>query len=103
MRRRYTDFVFLHNTLYKEYPAVAVPPLPEKHNITYARGASLSPDFMMRRAHSLHRFLKRITLHPELRRSSILIQVRTLSYHTNFQDTNMYMQSSSNPPNGTPP
>ena len=75
VRRRYTDFVFLHNTLYKEYPAVAVPPLPEKHNITYARGASLSHDFMMRRAHSLHRFLKRITLHPELRRSSILIQV----------------------------
>lgn len=78
MRRRYTDFVFLFQTLSKEYPAVAVPPLPDKHNISYVRGAGLSNDFMMRRAHSLHRFLKRIALHPELRRSSILLQVRIL-------------------------
>ena len=75
VRRRYNDFVFLFNTLYNEYPAVAVPPLPDKHNISYARGAGLSHDFMMRRAHSLHRFLKRIALHPELRRSSILLTV----------------------------
>ncbi|KIW03924.1 uncharacterized protein PV09_04765 [Verruconis gallopava] len=74
VRRRFTDFVFLYTTLCKEYPAVAVPPLPDKHNMAYVRGAGMSSDFTTRRAHSLHRFLKRISLHPELRRSSILLQ-----------------------------
>jgi hypothetical protein len=75
VRRRFTDFVFLYNTLYREYPAVAVPPLPDKHNIAYVRGDRFSTEFTQRRAHSLNRLLKRIALHPELRRSSILLQV----------------------------
>ncbi|KAE9976260.1 hypothetical protein EG327_008188 [Venturia inaequalis] len=74
VRRRFTDFVFLYNTLYREYPAVAVPPLPDKHNMSYVRGDRFSPEFTQRRAHSLNRLLKRIALHPELRRSSILLQ-----------------------------
>lgn len=74
VRRRFTDFVFLYSTLSTEYPAIAVPPLPEKHNLSYVRGDRFSPEFTARRMHSLHRFLKRITLHPELRRSSILLQ-----------------------------
>src|ERR1700712_5772899 len=75
VRRRFTDFVFLYNTLYREYPAVAVPPLPDKHNMAYVRGDRFSAEFTQRRAHSLNRLLKRIALHPELRRSSILLQV----------------------------
>lgn len=38
----------------------------------YVRGDRFGPDFTQRRAHSLHRFLKRLTLHPILRRSSLL-------------------------------
>jgi hypothetical protein len=77
VRRRFTDFVFLYNTLYREYPAVAVPPLPDKHNMAYVRGDRFSTEFTQRRAHSLNRLLKRIALHPELRRSSILLQAGT--------------------------
>ncbi|KAL9088752.1 MAG: hypothetical protein Q9165_006061 [Trypethelium subeluteriae] len=73
VRRRFTDFAFLYNTLCKEYPATAVPPLPEKHNMQYVRGDRFGPDFTQRRAHSLHRFLKRITLHPVLRRAVVLM------------------------------
>ncbi|KAI9662460.1 MAG: intercellular trafficking and secretion [Bathelium mastoideum] len=73
VRRRFTDFAFLYNTLCREYPATAVPPLPEKHNMQYVRGDRFGPDFTQRRAHSLHRFLKRITLHPVLRRAAILM------------------------------
>jgi len=40
--------------------------------MSYVRGDRFSPDFMTRRAHSLQRFLKRLTLHPVLRRSTIL-------------------------------
>ncbi|KAI9813126.1 MAG: intercellular trafficking and secretion [Pycnora praestabilis] len=72
VRRRFTDFVFLYKTLSKEYPACAVPPLPDKHKMEYVRGDRFGPDFTQRRAHSLHRFLKRLTLHPILRRSTLL-------------------------------
>ena len=72
IRRRYTDFVFLYKTLAKEYPQCAVPPLPDKHTMTYVRGDRFGPDFTARRAHSLSRFLKRLTLHPVLRRATLL-------------------------------
>lgn len=73
MRRRFTDFVYLYGTLSAEYPAVAVPPLPEKHSMAYVRGGRFSDDFTARRCRSLHRFLRRIALHPELRRSVVLL------------------------------
>ncbi|KAI9875839.1 MAG: intercellular trafficking and secretion [Pleopsidium flavum] len=72
IRRRFTDFVFLYKTLSREYPACAVPPLPDKHKMEYVRGDRFGSDFTQRRAHSLHRFLKRLALHPVLRRSTLL-------------------------------
>jgi sorting nexin-4 len=39
----------------------------------YVRGDRFGPDFTQRRAHSLHRFLKRISLHPVLRRAMLII------------------------------
>ncbi|KAL2436600.1 Sorting nexin-4 [Exophiala dermatitidis] len=73
VRRRFTDFVFLRQTLHRDYPACAVPPLPEKNNMAYVRGDRFSTEFTQRRACSLHRFLKRCTLHPVLRRAPILL------------------------------
>src|SRR3954465_9220529 len=73
VRRRFTDFVFLWKQLSKEYPACAVPPLPDKHKMEYVRGDRFGTDFTQRRANSLNRFLPRLTLHPVLRRSAILI------------------------------
>ncbi|KAI1811831.1 hypothetical protein GGS20DRAFT_561065 [Poronia punctata] len=71
-RRRFTDFVFLSKTLSKDYPACAVPPLPDKQRMEYVRGDRFGSDFTNRRAYSLQRFLRRITLHPTLRRAPIL-------------------------------
>lgn len=73
VRRRFTDFVFLRHALYKEYQAAAVPPLPEKNNMAYVRGDRFSTEFTHRRAWSLHRFIKRITQHPILRRAPIFL------------------------------
>lgn len=72
VRRRFTDFYFLYKTLYREYPASAVPPLPDKHKMEYVRGDRFGHEFTSRRAWSLHRFLKRLTLHPVLRRAPLL-------------------------------
>lgn len=72
VRRRFTDFVFLYKTLSREYLQCAVPPLPDKHKMEYVRGDRFGTDFTARRAHSLQRFLRRLTLHPVLRRATLL-------------------------------
>src|ERR1700761_3503968 len=73
VRRRFTDFLFLRQALHRDYQACAIPPLPEKNNMAYVRGDRFSTEFTQRRAWSLHRFVKRCTLHPVLRRAPILI------------------------------
>ncbi|PKS09859.1 hypothetical protein jhhlp_004482 [Lomentospora prolificans] len=72
VRRRFTDFVFLYKSLSKDFVACAVPPIPDKQRMEYVRGDRFGSDFTARRGHSLQRFLTRLTLHPVLRRSSIL-------------------------------
>lgn len=73
VRRRFTDFLYLYKTLFRQYTHVAVPPLPDKHKLEYVRGDRFGPDFTQRRAHSLHRFIKRISLHPVLRRNATFL------------------------------
>ncbi|KAG6033316.1 Sorting nexin-4 [Claviceps sp. Clav32 group G5] len=72
VRRRFTDFVFLYKQLMRDYPATAVPPLPDKQRMEYVRGDRFGADFTARRAHSFQRFLVRLSLHPILRRAPIL-------------------------------
>ncbi|ORZ33283.1 hypothetical protein BCR44DRAFT_1438670, partial [Catenaria anguillulae PL171] len=72
VRRRFTDFVWLHDTLVVEYPAVIVCPLPGKHRLEYITGDRFSAEFVDRRRVSLQRFLSRITRHPLLQKSSSL-------------------------------
>ncbi|QUC17418.1 uncharacterized protein UV8b_01659 [Ustilaginoidea virens] len=72
VRRRFTDFLFLYKQLSRDYPASAVPPLPDKQRMEYVRGDRFGPDFTARRAHSFQRFLTRLSLHPVLRRAPIL-------------------------------
>lgn len=42
--------------------------------MAYVRGARFADEFTQRRGHSLHRFLRRVSLHPELRRAAVLLQ-----------------------------
>jgi sorting nexin-4 len=72
VRRRFTDFVFLYKQLARDFPATAVPPIPDKQRMEYVRGDRFGSDFTLRRAHSLQRFLGRLALHPVLRRAPIL-------------------------------
>ena len=53
-------------------PAAAIPPIPDKQRMEYVRGDRFGTDFTSRRAHSLQRFLTRLSLHPHLRRAPIL-------------------------------
>lgn len=64
--------MFLYKQLSRDFPAAAVPPLPDKQRMEYVRGDRFGADFTSRRAHSLQRFLRRLSLHPTLRRAPML-------------------------------
>lgn len=69
VRRRFQDFVWLHNALTLEYPACIIPPLPDKHRFEYIKGDRFSNEFISKRKLSLQWFLDRISKHPILQRS----------------------------------
>ncbi|CAH7666422.1 hypothetical protein PPACK8108_LOCUS775 [Phakopsora pachyrhizi] len=71
-RRRFQDFVFLHDHLVKDFPAVVVPPLPDKSRLKYVTGDRFSPEFVERRRAGLQRFLQRLARHPTLSRAKLL-------------------------------
>ncbi|TRM65880.1 hypothetical protein BD626DRAFT_486109 [Schizophyllum amplum] len=71
-RRRFQDFVFLRNHLVKDFPAVVVPPLPDKHRLEYITGDRFSPEFIERRRQDLHLFLQRVGRHPTLQRATLV-------------------------------
>jgi sorting nexin-1/2 len=59
--RRYSDFVWLYEKLQDERAGAIVPPLPEKKPT-----GRFNPQFVEERRRSLERFLRRVTVHPEL-------------------------------------
>ncbi|KAJ3371569.1 intercellular trafficking and secretion [Allomyces arbusculus] len=69
VRRRFTDFVWLHGLLVNEYPTAIVCPLPDKHRMEYITGDRFSAEFVEKRRLSLQRFLHRIVRHPVLQTS----------------------------------
>ncbi|KAI9266472.1 hypothetical protein BDA99DRAFT_505758 [Phascolomyces articulosus] len=94
VRRRFQDFVWLHNALLLEYPASIVPPLPDKHRLEYIKGDRFSSEFIDRRRMSLQWFLNRISRHPELQRSQ---SVRVFLESGDFRNDKR-MQSRKVPP-----
>ncbi|KAI8076431.1 uncharacterized protein B0P05DRAFT_545850 [Gilbertella persicaria] len=73
VRRRFQDFVWLHNVLYHHFPACFVPPLPDKHRLEYVKGDRFSSEFIEKRRISLERFTQRIARHPILGRADFFI------------------------------
>ncbi|KTW27855.1 uncharacterized protein T551_02822 [Pneumocystis jirovecii RU7] len=74
VRRRFTDFIFLYETLSAEFPMCCIPPLPDKHKLKYIKGDRFNSEFIMKRTKSLEIFLQRVAMHPQLRRSPHLCQ-----------------------------
>ncbi|TIA91413.1 hypothetical protein E3P99_01109 [Wallemia hederae] len=73
-QRRYKDFKFLHSQLSSSFPASVIPPLPDQHRLEYLTGDRFSNDFIQRRKQDLERFLQRISRHPILKRSKLVIE-----------------------------
>ncbi|KAI7902798.1 uncharacterized protein BX663DRAFT_70320 [Cokeromyces recurvatus] len=71
VRRRFQDFVWLHNVLYTQFPACFVPPLPDKHRLEYVKGDRFGSEFIEKRRLSLEIFIQRIARHPILSHSEV--------------------------------
>lgn len=65
--RRYSDFVWLFEKFHDERAGAIVPPLPEKKPT-----GRFNPQFIEDRRRSLERFLRRVSVHPELQDCSCL-------------------------------
>lgn len=65
VRRRYTDFVWLHNKLVESLPSHIIPPLPEKHSLLEHLNRYCK-EFIVIRMKLLDQFLRRVTSHPAL-------------------------------------
>jgi sorting nexin-1/2 len=59
--RRYSDFLWLYERLHTERAGAVVPPIPEKQPV-----GRFSPSFVEERRVHLERFLRRVSVHPEL-------------------------------------
>mmetsp|Transcript_10444 Transcript_10444/g.17574 ORF Transcript_10444/g.17574 Transcript_10444/m.17574 type:complete len:479 (-) Transcript_10444:450-1886(-) len=59
--RRYSDFLWLYERLHVEKAGAIIPPLPEKQPV-----GRFSPTFIEDRRVNLERFLRRVSVHPEL-------------------------------------
>lgn len=68
VQRRFSHFVFLHATLSRLLPGIALPPLPEKQ---YA--GRFSDAFVEARRADLQRYLMRIIRHPLVRYAEVLM------------------------------
>lgn len=87
VRRRFSDFIYLYETLSMEFPTCCIPPLPDKHRMKYIKGDRFSTEFTMKRANSLERFLQRLSMHPKLHQSPHLCQF------LESQDWNSYVRN----------
>jgi hypothetical protein len=67
VRRRFNDFIWLHNILKSIYINVIIPPLYKKNNYLYA----LKDDQIAKRIRTLSKFIDEISKHPLLRSSQI--------------------------------
>ena len=72
VRRRFQDFIMLHQWMGEEYPQLIIPPLPGKHRMEYVVGDRFGDEFLQRRKRGLQIFMDRIARHPILKTSPCL-------------------------------
>ncbi|XP_052091043.1 sorting nexin-4-like [Mytilus californianus] len=93
--RRYNEFELLRNYLECTYPALVIPPLPEKKPSYLWQGAptdKFDPEFVERRRAALEIFLLRLAAHPILSQDRMFISFlqqdegwKEAVYSTDFQ------------------
>ena len=88
VKKRYSDFEWLHNILSSRYINCIIPPLCKKNY-----NEQFNEDFISKRARALERFMNGIAIHPILRNSYIFYDFISIKDAENFkQKKSMYEQ-----------
>ena len=79
VRKRYSDFEWLHQTLSEQYLNCIIPPLCKKNYME-----QFDEQFISKRARSLERFMNGIAIHPVLKNSFIFYDFMTIKNNDEF-------------------
>ena len=81
VRRRYTDFVWLHETFLKLYPYIVIPPIPKKNKIGVDKFSGI---FISKRMRYLEKFLKWLVANPVIKNSKLLYDFLSIEKDEDF-------------------
>ena len=81
VRRRYTDFVWLHETFLKLYPYIVIPPIPKKNKIGVDKFSRI---FISKRMRYLEKFLKWLVANPVIKNSKLLYDFLSIEKDEDF-------------------
>ena len=96
VRRRYTDFVWLHEAFLKLYPYIVIPPIPKKNKIGVDK---FSLVFIYKRMRYLEKFLKWLVANPVIKNSKLLYDFLSIEKEGDFSKNKLLYEKMAMPMN----
>jgi hypothetical protein len=81
VRRRYSDFVWLHQVIFDLYPYMLVPPVPKKNKIGADR---FSDVFINKRMRYLQKFMDYLVANPLIKNSKLFFDFLCIEKESDF-------------------
>ena len=96
VRRRYTDFIWLHQTLLNLYPYIVIPPIPKKNKIGID---NFSDIFISKRMRYLEKFLNWLLAIPVIKSSKLFYDFLSIENDEDFNKNKLVYQKMNTPMN----
>ena len=96
VKRRYSDFDWLHQTLLNLYPYLVIPPIPKKNKIGVD---NLSDEFISKRMRYLEKFLNWLVANPVIKNSQLLYDFLSIEKDEEFNKSKLSYQKIVKPMN----
>ena len=96
VKRRYSDFVWFHQTLLYLYPYIVIPPIPKKNKIGID---NLSEVFISKRMRYLQKFMDWLITNPIIKSSDILYEFLRIEAEEDFNKLKLKYQKVAKPMN----
>lgn len=81
VRRRYSDFVWLHQVIFDLYPYIVVPPIPKKNKLG---GDRFNDAFINKRMRYLEKFLNFLVANPIIKNSQLFYDFLSIEKEADF-------------------
>ena len=96
VRRRYTDFIWLHQTLLNLYPYIVIPPIPKKNKIGVDKFSDI---FISKRMRYLEKFLNWLLAIPVIKNSKLFYDFLSIENDEDFNKNKLVYQKMNTPMN----